>query len=159
MTAVVCGLWSSGLVLSEDVGGCAAAHVVAVVASTMVVVDEPGVGLGAELADGRERAAVEGGAPALVEDRAVESLDHGVVVRRRRRRLEVADLAGDERFGEPGGFPLGSAVGEHGSTWAPWRHIQRTTLSTNLVPRMLLGAPAMIQTIAQRVAVSTAVSW
>ena len=65
----------------RGLGGGAAAHVVAVVAAAVVVADEPGVGLGLELADAGEAAAVERGAPALLQDGAVEAFAHGVVVR------------------------------------------------------------------------------
>jgi hypothetical protein len=48
------------------------AHVVAVIATAMVVGDEPGVRFGLELADGGEMPAVEGGAPALLSRRKVD---------------------------------------------------------------------------------------
>ena len=69
----------------EDLLRGAASHVVAMVAATTVVGEQPGVGLGLELADRGEAPAVEGRAPALLEDGLVEALDHGVVVGRRQR--------------------------------------------------------------------------
>ena len=58
------------LVVVEDLLRGAAAHVVAVVAPAAVVGDEPGIGFGLELADRGEVTAVEGRAPALLEDGA-----------------------------------------------------------------------------------------
>ena len=55
-------------------------HVVAVVAPPAMVGDEPGISLGLELADRGEAPAMEGRAPALLQDRAVEALADGVVV-------------------------------------------------------------------------------
>ena len=63
------------------------AHVVAVVASAVVVGDEPGVGFGLELADGGEGTAVEGRGPALLEHGALETLADRVVVGRAGRIL------------------------------------------------------------------------
>ena len=75
--------------------GCTPAHVVAVVASTMVIGDEPGIGFGLELADGAEVTAVEGRTPALLEDGLVEALDRRVVIGRASRDpLVTESLAG-----------------------------------------------------------------
>src|SRR5262245_60429360 len=70
------GSWSCCLVLTvavEDLAWGAAAHEVTVVASVMVVGDEPGVGLGLELADAGEAPAVECWTPALLQGGAVEA--------------------------------------------------------------------------------------
>ena len=58
----------------EDVLRGPAPHVVPVVLAPLVVAHEPGVGLGLQLADRDEAPAVEGRAPALPEDGAVEAL-------------------------------------------------------------------------------------
>jgi hypothetical protein len=56
----------------EDLGWCAAAHVIAVVAATVVVSDQPGVGFGLEMADAGEAATVERRPPAFLQGGAVE---------------------------------------------------------------------------------------
>lgn len=99
----------------EDSGGCTAAHEIVVVDSSVVVVDEPGVGFGAELPDRHESLSGESGAPALIEDRSVEAFDHGVVVRAPWRRAHEADLVPEGLVEEPAGFPFRAAVDEHGS--------------------------------------------
>jgi hypothetical protein len=82
------------LVFVEDPLGSAAALVVAVVAPTAVVGREPGVGFGLELADRGEVTAMEGRTPALLEDGAVEALDHRVVVGRAGRDAHVGEALG-----------------------------------------------------------------
>ena len=82
----------------------AAPHVVAVVPSSGVVGDEPGVGFGLELADRGEVPAVEGRAPALLEDGAVEALADSVVVGRAGRDALVTQSLGDEVGSEVGRF-------------------------------------------------------
>ncbi len=93
----------------------AASHVVAVVAPTMVVGHQPGVGFGLELADGGEAAPVEGRAPALLEDGLVEALAHRAVVWRTGRDPMVPELLGDQGRDE-GSRPhiFGTVVTEHG---------------------------------------------
>jgi hypothetical protein len=71
----------AGSVVVEDLGRCAAAHVVAVVAASVVVAQQTGVGFCLELANRAEPSAVERGAPAFLEGGAVEAFDDGVVVR------------------------------------------------------------------------------
>ena len=78
----------------EDLLRRAAPHVVAVVAPAVVIGDEPGVGFGLELADRSEVTAMEGRAPALLEDGAVEALAHSVVVGRAGRDPMVPDPLG-----------------------------------------------------------------
>ena len=56
-------------------------HVVAVVRSAGVVVDEPGVDLGAELPEAIEAATVERGSPTFLQGCALEPFTHRVVVR------------------------------------------------------------------------------
>ena len=83
MAAVVDGGHAAWLrVAVEDLVGGPTAHEVAVVAPPAVVGDEPGVGLGLELADRGEATAMERRAPAFLEDGAMEALAHGVVVGR-----------------------------------------------------------------------------
>ena len=65
----------------EDFAWCAAAHEVAVVAAARVVVHEPAVDLGLELADAHEPAAVERRPPAFLERGALEPFADRVVVR------------------------------------------------------------------------------
>src|SRR4029079_11564732 len=102
-----------------DLGWCAAAHVVAVVAATVVVSPEPGVGLGLQLADAGEAATVEGGPPAFLQGGSLEAFAHRVVVRGTRRDPMVLEAAGGEVGAEPAGDPLGSVVGEHRPHWHP----------------------------------------
>ena len=64
---------------SDTCRGPGARHVVAVVAPAVVLADEPGVGLGLELADRGEAPPLEGGVPALAERGAQEALGHGIV--------------------------------------------------------------------------------
>src|SRR5690606_22360738 len=108
---------SGGLLRSADgdhVTGCVSAHVVAVVAAPGVVVDEPAVGFGLELAGAGEAATVEGGPPALLEDGAVEPFAHRVVVRRPGWDPVVIEALGGDGGGERVGLVLGPVVGEHG---------------------------------------------
>ena len=107
MTVGSCGLWSWA-VGGEDLGGGSAAHEVAVVVASVVVVDEPRVGFGADLLDRCERSAMERWSPAFFEHGAVEAFAHRVVVRAARRGPVVADLPSGERVGEPGGDPFGT---------------------------------------------------
>jgi len=88
------------------------AHVVAVVAPTVVVGDEPGVRLGLELADGAEVPAVKSGAPALMEHGALETLADGVVVGRAGRDSDVAQSLGRQGVDEGAGDVLGPVVGQ-----------------------------------------------
>ena len=102
------------LMLVEDLVRGPAPHVVPVVPSPVVVGDEPGVGLGLELADRGEVPAMEGRTPALLEDGAVEPLADGVVVGRpggiRSWRSCFADQVGPERQCHV----FGPVVREHG---------------------------------------------
>src|ERR1019366_10375119 len=84
--------------------GCAAPHVVAVVAPTVVVGDQPSVGFGLKLADRGEVTAVEGRAPALLEDGLVESFAHGVV---------VLGAGWDPLVSQPLGHAVGPKVAGH----------------------------------------------
>ena len=61
-----------------------------------VVVDQPGVGFGLELADGGEPSAVEGRAPAFLEGGALEPFAHGVVVRGSGRDPVVGQAQGGQ---------------------------------------------------------------
>src|SRR5947208_10524239 len=99
-------------VLRTSAGG-AAPHEVAVVAAAGVVVDQPGVGLGLELADGGEPAAVEGRSPALLEGGALEPLADSVVVGGAGRDAVVGQVQGGEAAGEGPRDPLGTIVGKH----------------------------------------------
>src|SRR5215204_6949150 len=113
------GLWRV-VMLSAWGGGCrasgggAAAHERAVVATAMVVADEPGVGFGLELADGPEAAPVERRAPAFLQGRALEPFAHGVVVRAAGRDAVVVQAELCEVAPEAGGDVLRSVVVEHG---------------------------------------------
>jgi hypothetical protein len=101
---VPCGGWSgclSGAVVVEHLGGGAAAHVGAVVATPVVVADQTGVGLGLELSDAGEPAPVERWSPALLQDRGVEALAHGVVVRGPGRDPVMVQALGGEVGLEP----------------------------------------------------------
>ncbi len=80
-----------GQVSVEDLAQGPAPHEVAVIAPPCVVGDEEGVRLVLELADAAEVPPVEGRAPAVLEDRAVETLADGVVIRRARRDPVVVD--------------------------------------------------------------------
>src|SRR3954464_1827649 len=104
--------WSVGGVLVEYLAGCSAVHEVAVVAAAGVVAVEPGVGLGLELAGAGEAAAVERGAPALLEGGAVEACAHGVVVRAAGWDRLVTDPAAGEVPPEAL-VVLGPVVAEH----------------------------------------------
>ena len=101
--------------LSRTLAGCAAAHEVAVVAATVVVVHEPAVDLGLELADAGEAPTVERGTPALLERGALESFAHRVVVRGTGWDPLVGEFFGCERVGERSGDVFGTVVGQHGS--------------------------------------------
>src|SRR5690606_9734541 len=106
---------SGGLAIavdSEHLGGGAAAHVVAVVAAPVVVVHEPGVDLGLELAGAGEPAPVERGAPALLQSGPVEAFAHGVVVRGAGRDPHVGEALGGDGGAEGAGVVLGSVVGQ-----------------------------------------------
>ena len=96
-----------------------AAHVVAVVAPAVVVGDEPGVGFGLELADRGEVTAVEGRAPALLEDGAVEALAYGVVVGRAGRDPRGASPLAARAATEGAGDVFGTIVAEDGSDLHP----------------------------------------
>ena len=90
-------------------------HVVAVVAPAAVVGDQPGIGFGLELTERGEATAMEGGAPALLEDGARGS------ARPRRCGWAIGpgcahgEPLGHHRRGEGAGVVLGTVVGEHGS--------------------------------------------
>ena len=99
----------------EEVDGASAGHVVAVVATVVVIGGEPRVGLALELMGGSEVASVERGTPALLEHGALESFDDRVVVRGAGRDLDSADLAAGERFGEGAGHVFGAVVRDHGA--------------------------------------------
>src|SRR5690606_19709164 len=104
----------------EDVGWGAAAHVVAVVATAVVVAHQPGVGLGLQLADAGEAATVERRPPALLQRGAVEAFTDRVVVRRARWDAVMLEPAGGQVGPKARSDPLGSVVGEHG----PHRHAE-----------------------------------
>jgi hypothetical protein len=95
-------------VVVEDLVRGTSAHVVAVVAPAVVVRDEPGVRLGAELADGAEVATVKSGAPALLEHGALEPLADRVVVGRAGRDPHVAQSLGGQGVDEGAGYVLGT---------------------------------------------------
>jgi hypothetical protein len=97
--------------LVEDLAGCSGAHEVAVVGAAGVVVDEPGVDLGAELPERVEAASVERGPPAFLQGCALEPFADRVVVRGPRRGPVMGDVKGLE-MGVEGGTELGSVVGE-----------------------------------------------
>ncbi len=90
--------------------GGAAGHVVAVVGPVVVVVGEPGVGLGLELVSADEEAPVEGGPPALVEHGLVEAFHDGVVVGGPGRDAAVLDAEAGQVVSEGVGDELGSVV-------------------------------------------------
>src|SRR4051812_41785585 len=102
------------VVQGQELGGGAAAHVVAVVAAPLVVVHEPGVDLGLELTDAGEAASVERGAPAFLEGGALEPFAHGVVVGRPGWDPLVVEALGDEGGAERAGGVFGAVVAEHG---------------------------------------------
>jgi hypothetical protein len=93
---------------------CPAPHVVAVVAPAVVVGDQPGVGLGPELADRGEVTAVEGRAPALLEHGALKALADSVVIGGSGRDPLVAQTLGDQVGPEVSCFVLGPVVREDG---------------------------------------------
>src|SRR6266536_4328027 len=97
----------------EDLGRGAAAHVVAVVAAAGVVVDQPGVDLSLEVADRAEPAAMERGAPALLEGGALEAFTHGVVVRGSWRDAVMCQAFGGQSGGEGSGDVFGAVIGQH----------------------------------------------
>ena len=96
------------VVEGQELGGGAAAHVVAVFAASLLVVDEPGVDLGLELADAGEAAPVERGSPALLQSGALEAFADGVVVGRAGRDATVADAAVLKVAGEGASGELGA---------------------------------------------------
>ena len=98
-------------VLVEDLAGCSAGHEVAVVGPAGVVVDEPGVDLGAELAEAVEASSVERGSPAFLQGGALESFAHRVVVRGPGWGPVMGDRAGLE-MGVEGVAELGAVVSE-----------------------------------------------
>ena len=83
------------------------------VAASVVIADEPGVGLGLELGDGAEPAAMEGRAPALLQGGAVEALAHRVVVGRAGWDAVVVKALERQRGPEAAGDVLGPVVGQH----------------------------------------------
>ena len=87
-------------------------HVVAVIRAAGVVVDEPGVDLGAELAESIEASSVKRGSPTFLQRGALEPFAHRVVVRGPRWGAVMGDLEFGE-MGIEGGTELGSVVGEH----------------------------------------------
>ena len=99
----------------------AAPHVVAVVPSSGVVGDEPGVGFGLKLADRGEVTAVEGRAPALLEDGLVESFAHGVVVGGAGWDPLVSQPLGHQVGPKVAGHILGPVVAQDGPDPHPWR--------------------------------------
>ncbi len=104
-----CSLYA---VLVEDLAGCSSGHEVAVIGPAGVVVDEPGVDLGAELPEALEATAVERGTPAFLQRSALESFTYSVVVRGTGRRPVMSDAELSE-MGIESGSELGTVVGEY----------------------------------------------
>jgi hypothetical protein len=99
-------------VFVEDLAWGSSGHVVAVVLAAGVVVDEPGVDLGAELTEPVEASPVKRGPPTFLQRGALESFADRVVVRGPRWGAVMGDL----ELGEMGiewAAELGSVVGEH----------------------------------------------
>src|SRR4051794_38842522 len=84
------------------------------VAASVVVAVQPGVGFGLQLADGPEASAVERWSPAFLQGGALEPFAHGVVVRRPWRDAVVDQAEGAEVVPEPQGVVFGTVVAEHG---------------------------------------------
>lgn len=97
----------------EDLVRGAAAHVVAVVAAPGVVVDQPGVDLGLELADRAEASTMKRGTPAFLQGGALEAFNHGVVVRRPGWDPPVDKTFGGHSSLESDGVVFGAVVGQH----------------------------------------------
>ena len=135
-------------------------HVVAVVAPAVVVGHEPGIGFGLELADRGEVTAMEGRAPALLEDGAVEALDDGVVVGRAGRDPMVRDPLGHQGADEGAGDVFGTVVAQHGPDPYPVAPIGAQHLVDEAGRHGRRWAvPSTMATKAQRVKTSMAVSW
>jgi hypothetical protein len=122
----------------------AAPHEVAVVAATVVISVQPGVGFGLELADGAEPATVERGSPAFLQGGALEAFAHRVVVRAAGRDPMMHETELGEVVTEPQGDVFGTVIRQHG----PHRPAEPP-----------VTGPSTIWRNAHRVAVSTAVSW
>ena len=139
--------------------GGPAPHVVAVVAPAVVIGDQPGVGFGLELADGGEVTAVEGRAPALLEDGLVEALADSVVVGRAGRDPLVTQALGHQVGPKVAGHVLGTVVAEDGADPDPVTPIVRSTWSMKRMVWVRCTGPSTMATMAQRVKTSMAVSW
>lgn len=92
-----------------------APHVVPMVLAAVVVVHEPGVRLGLELADRGEAPVVEGRSPALLKNRAVEALAHRVVVGGPRLDAHMGQALRRQVGPEALRYVLGTVIAEHGS--------------------------------------------
>ena len=126
-------------------------------ASAGVVVDEPGVDLGAELPEALETPPVERGTPTFLQGGALEPFAHRVVVRGPRWGSVMGDLERlemrIERVAE-----LGPVVGEHPGDADTETAQLRITWSRNRSAISVFEGPRNTWQIAHRVAVSTAVS-
>ena len=96
--------------LVEDLAWCSTGHEVTVIGAAVVVVDEPGVDLGAELTESIEASSVECGSPAFLQGGALEPFADRVVVRGAGRGPMVGDPERVEVSIERGG-ELGTVVG------------------------------------------------
>jgi hypothetical protein len=92
--------------LVEDLAGCASGHEVAVIGSAGVVVDEPGVDLGAELAEPVEASSVERGSPALLQGGALSVFDGPRNTWQTAQRVAVSTAVSCQTFPIPLRFPM-----------------------------------------------------
>ena len=141
----------------EDLAGCSSAHEVAVIRPSGVVVDEPGVDLGAELGETVESASVECGSPAFLQRGALEAFTDRVVV----RGSGWGPMVGDAQLGESGverGAELGSVVGQHSGDGDAEATQFGDHPAEEPFAMSVFDGPRNTSQIAQRVAVSTAVS-
>ena len=112
----------------EDLTRGASGHEVDVIAPPRAVRDEEDLGLTLELADARDVSSVEGGTPALLEDRVVEALAGGVVVRRARRDPVMGELLRREMGIKALRDPLGPI--EFSIAVERWRSLSRRVMLT-----------------------------
>ena len=103
----------------HDREGCAAAHEVAPVGPSGVVVLEPALELGVEVGEAGEVLAVEGRAVELLQRGALEPLADGVVVGRAGRDAMVAHAADAKMLGEGLGGELWTVVAQHRGQFRP----------------------------------------
>jgi hypothetical protein len=102
--------------------GVRPSHEVAVVAASVVVAVQPGVGFGLELAEGPEASAMERRTPAFLQGGPLESFAHGVVVRAAGRDAVVHQAKVGEVVPEPQRRVFGTVVIWRFRTASWWRN-------------------------------------